>query len=159
MAPNLTVILGSSTAAKIMGVAGGLGNLSRIPACNIMVLGVNRKINLGMSSVTQQKHAGLVYQCDLVRTTPPDFRRKAARVISAKYVFFGCSKPRVALASRVDCARESRDGTLGQRFRDEITRKIDLMLQPPPGKSSKALPIPDEGPKKRRGGKKYDFQN
>ncbi len=31
------------------------------------------------------------------------------------------------------------------------------MLEPPPGKSVKALPVPDEGPKKRRGGRRYSI--
>jgi U4/U6 small nuclear ribonucleoprotein PRP31 len=145
MAPNLTIILGSSTAAKLMGVAGGLTNLSKIPACNIMVLGNNKKTHLGLSSVMMQKHAGLVYGCPLIVSTPSDYKRKAVRVLSAK----------VALASRVDCAKESRDGHLGRKFREEIEKKIELILQPPPGKATKALPVPDEGPKKRRGGKRY----
>ncbi len=88
LAPNLTVILGSSVSAKLMGVAGGLNNLAKIPACNILVLGANKKTNLGLSSMHQQKHAGVIYQCDLVMTTPSDFRKKAARVTSGKYVFF-----------------------------------------------------------------------
>ena len=33
------VIVGASTAAKIMGIAGGLTNLSKMPACNILLLG------------------------------------------------------------------------------------------------------------------------
>lgn len=39
IAPNLSVIVGASTAAKIMGKAGGLTNLSKMPACNILLLG------------------------------------------------------------------------------------------------------------------------
>lgn len=33
------VIVGASTAAKIMGIAGGLTNLSKMPSCNILLLG------------------------------------------------------------------------------------------------------------------------
>lgn len=39
IAPNLSLIVGASTAAKLMGVAGGLTNLSKMPACNILLLG------------------------------------------------------------------------------------------------------------------------
>lgn len=39
IAPNLSQIVGASTAAKLMGVAGGLTNLSKMPACNILLLG------------------------------------------------------------------------------------------------------------------------
>uniref|UniRef100_A0A8U8C5J3 U4/U6 small nuclear ribonucleoprotein Prp31 n=1 Tax=Geospiza parvula TaxID=87175 RepID=A0A8U8C5J3_GEOPR len=58
IAPNLSLILGASTAAKIMGVAGGLTPLSKLPACNILL--------------------------DIVQSLPPDLRRKAARLVAAK---------------------------------------------------------------------------
>ncbi len=37
IAPNLSLIVGSEIAAKLMGLAGGLHALSRMPACNIQV--------------------------------------------------------------------------------------------------------------------------
>lgn len=37
IAPNLSIITGSAIAAQLMGVAGGLHNLSRMPACNVQV--------------------------------------------------------------------------------------------------------------------------
>lgn len=37
IAPNLSIIVGSEVAARLMGVAGGLVSLSRMPACNIQV--------------------------------------------------------------------------------------------------------------------------
>ena len=91
-APNTTVILGSFITAKLMGIAGGLTALSNIPACNIMVLGNTKKTNLGLSSVSMQKHAGIVYFCDLIKAIPFDYKRKGARIVSAKYVFFNFQK-------------------------------------------------------------------
>jgi hypothetical protein len=37
LAPNLSAIVGTTTAAKLLGVAGGLGGLSKMPACNVYV--------------------------------------------------------------------------------------------------------------------------
>jgi len=37
IAPNLSLIVGSEIAAKLMGLAGGLHLLSRMPACNVLV--------------------------------------------------------------------------------------------------------------------------
>lgn len=37
IAPNLSLICGSEIAAKLMGLAGGLHSLSRMPACNVLV--------------------------------------------------------------------------------------------------------------------------
>ncbi|VAH22330.1 unnamed protein product [Triticum turgidum subsp. durum] len=35
IAPNLSAIVGSAVAAKLMGIAGGLGALAKMPACNV----------------------------------------------------------------------------------------------------------------------------
>ncbi|KAI6178310.1 Pre-mRNA-processing factor 31 [Aphelenchoides besseyi] len=43
IAPNLCRILGSGTAAMIVSQAGGLGPLSKQPACNVLVLGKQKK--------------------------------------------------------------------------------------------------------------------
>lgn len=37
LAPNLSAIVGTTTAAKLLGVAGGLSALAKIPACNVHV--------------------------------------------------------------------------------------------------------------------------
>lgn len=47
IAPNLSMIVGASTAAKIVGVAGGLVKLSKIPACNVILLGSQKKTLAG----------------------------------------------------------------------------------------------------------------
>ena len=41
IAPNLSAIVGSNIAAKLMGAAGGLTKLSKMPANNISLLGNN----------------------------------------------------------------------------------------------------------------------
>ncbi|KAI9091283.1 hypothetical protein DFS34DRAFT_635584 [Phlyctochytrium arcticum] len=145
VAPNLSALVGSNIAAKLMGLSGGVTGLSKIPACNILVLGKVKKMNTGLSSVTQAKHQGLVYFTDLIATLPQEWKRKGARTLAAK----------VALAARVDQARTSPEGDVGRKFREAVQKHIDLLIAPPPGKSARALPIPDEGPKKRRAGKRY----
>jgi U4/U6 small nuclear ribonucleoprotein PRP31 len=39
-------------------------------------------------------------------------------------------------------------------LREAIDQKLEKLQEPPPSKNIKALPIPDEGPKKKRGGKR-----
>ena len=41
-------------------------------------------------------------------------------------------------------------------LREGVLKKFDKLLEPPPVKQVKALPIPDEMPKKRRGGKRRE---
>lgn len=144
IAPNLSVIVGASTAAKIMGVAGGLTNLSKMPSCNIMLLGSQKKILAGFSSTVMQPHQGHIFECELVQKSPPDLRKKAARLVSAK----------CALAARVDSCHESVDGRIGDQFRTDIEGKLDKLQEPPPVKQVKALPAPIDQARKKRGGRR-----
>ncbi|KAL0272455.1 UNVERIFIED_CONTAM: hypothetical protein PYX00_005415 [Menopon gallinae] len=143
IAPNVSMIVGASTAAKIMGVAGGLTRLSKMPACNVLLLGSQKKMLSGFSQTASLPHTGFIYHSDIVQETPPDFRRKAARLVGAKCI----------LAARVDACHESTDGRIGQMFREDIEKKLDKLTEPPPVKFAKPLPKPVDQPKKKRGGR------
>ncbi|GJE84960.1 U4/U6 small nuclear ribonucleoprotein Prp31 [Phanerochaete sordida] len=144
LAPNLSNIIGTTTAAKLLGVAGGLTGLAKMPACNVHLLGAQKKIAAGFSTTTQRRHTGFIYQSEIVQTTPPEYQLKVQRTVGAK----------CALAARMDLERQRRDGSYGLDLRDKIEKHIDRLAAPPPSKIVKALPIPNDGPKKRRGGKR-----
>lgn len=144
IAPNLTVIVGASIAAKLMGTAGGLTNLSKMPACNVLLLGSHKKTLAGFSSTNILPHTGFIYNSDIVQKMPPEMRRKTSRAIAAK-----CT-----LAARVDSFHVSLDGSVGDWFRAELDTKMDKMTEPPPVKFAKPLPAPIEQSKKKRGGRR-----
>ncbi|KAJ3575160.1 hypothetical protein NP233_g1270 [Leucocoprinus birnbaumii] len=144
LAPNLSAIVGTTTAAKLLGVAGGLAGLAKMPACNVHLLGAQRKITAGFSTATQRRHTGFIFQSELVSQTPAEYQLKVQRTVGAKSV----------LAARMDLERQRRDGSYGESLRDKIEKHIDRLAAPPPAKVVKALPIPGDGPKKRRGGKR-----
>jgi U4/U6 small nuclear ribonucleoprotein PRP31 len=54
----------------------------------------------------------------------------------------------------MDLDRSRRDGQYGEELREKVEKHIDRLAAPPPSKVTKALPIPNDGPKKRRGGKR-----
>ncbi|KAJ1718084.1 U4/U6-U5 snRNP complex subunit prp31, partial [Coemansia biformis] len=144
IAPNITAVIGAATAAKLIVEAGGLTALSKIPSCNIQVLGKAQHAATGFSSLTTKKHAGIVFYSDAVRGVPADFRDKMVRKISAK----------CALAARVDVQNSSPDGAFGKKFRTELDAQVEKLLEAAPLNAVKPLPVPDEGPKSRRGGRK-----
>ncbi|TRM68258.1 hypothetical protein BD626DRAFT_424999 [Schizophyllum amplum] len=144
LAPNLSAIVGTTTAAKLLGVAGGISALAKMPACNVFLLGAQRKIAAGFSTATQRRHTGFVYQSEVVQHTPPEYQTKVQRTVGAKCV----------LAARMDLERKLRDGSYGEQLREKIEKYIDRLAAPPPSKVTKALPIPNDGPKKRRGGRR-----
>ena len=144
IAPNLTAIIGASIAAKLMGLAGGLTNLSKMPSCNVKSLGSTRRTLSGFSSSSIMPHNGLVFQSELVQNTPPEFRKNAANYVANKSV----------LAARIDADHSYPDGSKGLEFREQIERQLDKLQEPPPVKFVKPLPAPIDQPQKRRGGKR-----
>ena len=68
---------------------------------------------------------------------------KAQRTVAAKCV----------LAVRMDCTNPTSD-TYGRGVLVDLEKKLEKLQEPPPSKVIKALPVPREGPTKRRGGKK-----
>ena len=41
-------------------------------------------------------------------------------------------------------------------LRDQVQKKIDKFMEPPPVKAAKPLPRPDDAPRKKRGGRRYN---
>eukprot|EP00240_Pyramimonas_obovata_P005008 CAMPEP_0118925824 /NCGR_PEP_ID=MMETSP1169-20130426/3648_1 /TAXON_ID=36882 /ORGANISM="Pyramimonas obovata, Strain CCMP722" /LENGTH=390 /DNA_ID=CAMNT_0006867233 /DNA_START=231 /DNA_END=1400 /DNA_ORIENTATION=+ len=144
IAPNLSAVTGSEVAAKLMGIAGGLTNLSRMPACNVQVLGAKKKRLDGFSTATLNPHTGYVFNTEIVTQTPPAYRQRAGKLVAAK-----CT-----LMARVDSYGQDPTGKCGSNMREEIQQKIDKWQEPPPAKQPKPLPVPDLEGKKRRGGRR-----
>ena len=132
-APNITCLLGPDIAARMVSAAGGLEALSRMPAGNIQVLGGRKGPRLRM---------GIIGLSEIVNNTPKEYRNKAARHIASK----------LALLARMDAYSNNLDNSAGRSMKDEVLKKIDKLSEPPPVKGVKALPIPQESRKKRRGG-------
>jgi U4/U6 small nuclear ribonucleoprotein PRP31 len=154
LAPNTSALLGPAVAARLVGIAGGLGALARIPGCNIQVLGQKRRGLAGLSRTgggaaaaaggAPPPHMGVIYDCDLVQAAPSALRRKTVKVLAQK----------VALAARVDVSRQRPDGGLGAGFRDFVAGRVRTLMEPPPGKTKRPLPAPDDKPSKKRGGRR-----
>ncbi|KAA8529556.1 hypothetical protein F0562_033645 [Nyssa sinensis] len=144
IAPNLSAIVGSAVAAKLMGTAGGLSALAKMPACNVQLLGAKKKNLAGFSTATSQFRVGYMEQTEIFQSTPPSLRMRACRLLAAKST----------LAARVDSTRGDSSGKTGRALREEIRKKIEKWQEPPPAKQPKPLPVPDSEPKKKRGGRR-----
>eukprot|EP01018_Ginkgo_biloba_P028569 Gb_41126 [translate_table: standard] len=61
IAPNLSAIVGSAVAAKLMATAGGLSSWAKMPACNVQLLGAkkkNSKLAAKVAKRFKEKHYG-----------------------------------------------------------------------------------------------------
>ncbi|KAG6429590.1 hypothetical protein SASPL_107642 [Salvia splendens] len=144
IAPNLSAIVGSAVAAKIIGTAGGLSALAKMPACNVQLLGAKKKNLAGFSTATSQFRVGYLEQTEIFQSTPPSLRMRACRLLASKST----------LAARVDSTRGDPAGKTGRTLRAEIHKKIEKWQEPPPAKQPKPLPVPDSEPRKKRGGRR-----
>jgi len=144
IAPNLSAIFGSAIAAKLMGTAGGLLALAKMPACNVELLGAKKKNLAGFSTATSQFRVGYIEQAEIFQSTPLPLRMRACRLLATKST----------LAARVDCTRGDPTGKTGRTLSEQICKKIEKWQEPPPPKIPKPLPVPDSEPKKKRGGRR-----
>lgn len=146
LAPNLSLVAGPTAAAQLLGAAGGLTGLCKMPSCNILVLGKRSGKQLaGFSAASSRLHEGFLAGCPLVLGLPPDLRAKGGRLVAAK-----CT-----LAARVDSFHQNADGSMGRALLEQIQGKLDKWLEPPPVKKTRALPTPLDPPAKKRGGRRY----
>ncbi|RRT44164.1 hypothetical protein GW17_00045980, partial [Ensete ventricosum] len=131
IAPNLSAIAGTAVAAKLMGTAGGLSALAKMPACNVQLLGSKKKTLAGFSTAASQFRVGYLEQTEIFQSTPPSLRTRACRLLAAKST----------LAARVDSIRGDPTGKTGRNLREEIRKKIEKWQEPPPAKQPKPLPL------------------
>mmetsp|Transcript_33135 Transcript_33135/g.72211 ORF Transcript_33135/g.72211 Transcript_33135/m.72211 type:complete len:502 (+) Transcript_33135:24-1529(+) len=144
LAPNLSALLGAALAAKLITAAGGLLNLARMPAQNIMLVGSTKKALLGMASSAYHTQ-GIIMMSDLILSTPLEFRNRAVKLVAGK----------CGLAARVDSFHESPLGQVGTQLREKILQALAKAQEPPPARQKKTLPPPEDKPRAKRGGKRH----
>lgn len=54
IAPNLSNLVGSMISAQLMAASGGLDALARMPACNIQVIGSQKKTMMGLNKIDKK---------------------------------------------------------------------------------------------------------
>ncbi|KAI1364620.1 hypothetical protein F5Y08DRAFT_306405 [Xylaria arbuscula] len=143
-APNLTAVVGSLTAAQLINTAGGLTNLSRVPACNIAAWGTNKSRSAAFATNTSIRQQGYLYFSPIIRGVPNDLKKKAMKAVAAKLV----------LAARADTSHATPDGSYGEELRAQCLERLDKITEPPPNKGQRALPAPDDKPSRKRGGRR-----
>ncbi|KLJ08710.1 hypothetical protein EMPG_15864 [Blastomyces silverae] len=143
-APNLTVLIGSLTAAQLLNYAGGLTGLAKTPSCNLPPLGSKKQTGTGFATNVGVRHQGFLYHSPIIQEIPNDLKRQAMRIVSAK----------VVLAARVDRVHSSPDGSTGEELKQACLDRLEKLTEPAPNKGPRALPAPDDKPSRKRGGRR-----
>lgn len=153
IAPNLTALIGSKVTSLLIGHAGGILKLSEIPSCNLASIGKNKyQSHRQQTSISGVRQEGYIYYSELIQSQDIGSHKQMLRMVCAK----------VALAARVDASQVDnldptveRNDSLGIKWRDEIVKKIRKLREAPSIANTKALPIPEDKPKRKRAGRKF----
>lgn len=107
VAPNLSAVVGSAVAGKLIGAAGGLSALAGMPACNVQLIGFEKNDLAGFSTATSQLRVGYAEDTEIVRMTPPPLALRSCQLVAEKS----------ALAARVDFFRGQPTGEYGKNLK------------------------------------------
>ncbi|KAK3383874.1 hypothetical protein B0T24DRAFT_646037 [Lasiosphaeria ovina] len=143
-APNLTALIGSLTAAQLLNQAGGLIGLSKAPACNLPAWGSKKQASAALATNVGIRQQGFIFQSPILRGISNDLKKQAMKMFANKIV----------MCARCDCFHQFRDGSEGERLKDECLDRLDKLHQKPLNKGARALPAPDDKPSRKRGGRR-----
>lgn len=120
VAPNLSLMVGETIAAKLIAKAGSLINLSKLPASTIQILGAEKALFKAMKSGKLTPKYGTIYQAKLVSSAQGKVKGRLSRALSAK----------CALCVRFDALAEvNEDGTTDSAVGESSKRYIEKRLE------------------------------
>ncbi len=93
--PNTSALIGGLVAARLLSQAGGLIQLSRLPASAIQVIGARTALFAHLRSHTPPPKHGIIFQHRRVHNAPKSVRGRVARVLAGK----------IAIAAKIDLYR------------------------------------------------------
>jgi nucleolar protein 56 len=109
--PNTSALIGGLVAARLLSQAGGLLELSRLPASAIQVIGARTALFAHIKTKSPSPKHGVIFQHRRVHNAPKGVRGKVARVLAGK----------LAIASRLDYFR----GVAVPEFLNPAQERID----------------------------------
>jgi nucleolar protein 56 len=109
--PNTSALIGGLVAARLLSQAGGLLELSRLPASAIQVLGARTALFAHIKTKSPSPKHGVIFQHRRVHNAPKGVRGKVARVLAGK----------LAIAARLDYFR----GVAVPEFLNPAQERID----------------------------------
>jgi nucleolar protein 56 len=112
VAPNLSMLAEPVLAARLIALAGGLGDLAKMPSGTVQVLGAEDALFAHLRGHAPSPKHGVIYTHEYVRGTHPDERGSAARALAGK----------LSIAARVDHYSGDRRPELREELDDRMER-------------------------------------
>jgi len=111
VAPNLAALAGPVLTARLVSLAGGLGDLAKQPSGTVQVLGAEDALFAHLRGSAPSPKHGVIYTHEYVRGTRPEERGSAARALAGK----------LSIAARIDHYSGDR--------RPELDRELDERIE------------------------------
>jgi len=115
IAPNLTALLGEAVGARLLTHAGGLNNLSKLPASTIQILGAEKALFRALKKRGSTPKYGLLFNSSFISKADGRSKGKISRMLANK----------CALSSRLDNFLLEPTDKFGSLFRDQLDTKIE----------------------------------
>ncbi len=112
VAPNLAALAGPVLAARLIALAGGLGELAKLPSSTVQLLGAEDALFAHLQGDAPSPKHGVIYTHEYVRGTRPEDRGSAARAVAGK----------LTIAARVDRYRGEYEPDLAADLDERIER-------------------------------------
>ncbi|MEM4348459.1 MAG: NOP5/NOP56 family protein [Candidatus Anstonellaceae archaeon] len=110
--PNISYLVGSLLASKLVAQAGGLQRLATLPSSTVQVLGAEKALFKHLKSGSKPPKHGLIFQHPQISRSPRKLRGKIARAIAAK----------IAIASKADAMS-------GNFIAEKLKAQLDAQLK------------------------------
>ena len=111
IAPNLSLLVGSSLGAKLISHAGGIKRLSMYPSSTVQIMGAEKALFRHLKSGDRPPKHGLIYQHPEVRGAKWWNRGKVARLLAG----------RISLAVRRDVFSDTVDESISVKFIEDVS--------------------------------------
>lgn len=122
VAPNVYSLVGAALGARLIALAGGLGNLAKRPASTIQVLGAEKALFRALRTGARPPKHGVIFQHQDIHSAQRWQRGKIARALAGK----------LAIAARLDAfAGEFLGDSLRADFEKRVAEIQEKYKQPP----------------------------
>jgi len=122
VAPNVYSLVGAALGARLIALAGGLGNLAKRPASTIQVLGAEKALFRALKTGARPPKHGVIFQHQDIHSAQRWQRGKIARALAGK----------LAIAARLDAfAGEYLGDSLKADFEKRVAEIQEKYKQPP----------------------------
>ncbi len=84
IAPNMSSLLDSMLAARLLSLAGSLEKLARMPSSTIQLLGAEKALFRHLHKKGKSPKYGILYTSSVIQNSKPENRGKVARILAAQ---------------------------------------------------------------------------